>query len=210
MNVVLSTRTFPSKSAAKKFFQEMLSRYVPGQTVVAEDFADLNALLQRHCEYAEKSAGGVESFVVKSTKYGGKCFYVKRTDGSVDDVSYIHCVDAKPPTLDQLYAKAAREAVVPDILAFRDAQYARPPVICAVTGQPVAIEESNIDHYPVPFTDILARFREGCGYEPSFDTISKPQPLQLTAQFTDDDVRRQFREFHNQFTLRVVHRSVPH
>lgn len=90
--VVLATRTFESKSDARKFFQIMLGRYQVGDRANDADVNDLTSLLQRHPESADKIGPGVSYFEVMRADYGTQCFRVVRVDGSSMRFSYLHCI----------------------------------------------------------------------------------------------------------------------
>lgn len=91
--VVLSTKTFTSRSEALAFFKEILSRYRPGDRVSTADGAHLESLLSRHTEFASKLGVGIDHFEVMTADYGTRCFWIVRTDGSREDFSYVHCVN---------------------------------------------------------------------------------------------------------------------
>lgn len=93
--LMLDTRTFDSKGAAKLFFRRMLNRYRPGDQLSDEDALDLEALLRLHTEAEQKVGVGIGHFEVMTADYGTKCFRIVRIDGSSDDFSYIHCITPK-------------------------------------------------------------------------------------------------------------------
>ena len=51
-----------------------------------------------------------------------RCFYIVRTDGSSTDVSYIKCIDGEKRR--QLLRPALRKEILPQILQFKQAQFA--------------------------------------------------------------------------------------
>lgn len=99
--ISLQTRTFEKAGDATSFFKEMLNRYPIGASVTTEDAADLEALLERHDERDEKVGSGIAGFEVDlppadAPPYSSRCFWVVRTDGTKIDMSYKHCLEAKP------------------------------------------------------------------------------------------------------------------
>lgn len=96
--ISIATRTFPKTGDAKQFFGAMLSRYPLGEKVSQEDAADLIALMDRHDEKVEKIGSGVAYFSVnQAPDYPDqRCFWITRADGSHIDISYHHCLEAKP------------------------------------------------------------------------------------------------------------------
>jgi hypothetical protein len=99
--IALKTRTFEKAGEATAFFKEMLNRYPIGTPVSREDAADLSALLERHDERDEKVGLGIAGFEVDVPptdvpQFSARCFWVVRTDGTKVDMSYKHCLEAKP------------------------------------------------------------------------------------------------------------------
>ena len=96
--ISIATRTFSKTGDAKLFFGEMLNRYSLGEKVSQEDAADLIALMDRHNEKREKIGSGVSYFSVdRAPDYPDqRCFWITRSDGSQIDISFHHCLEAKP------------------------------------------------------------------------------------------------------------------
>jgi hypothetical protein len=91
--VQIGERYFPRLGDAKDFFKEMLGRYSLGDSVSESDSVDLMALLSRHRDYLGKVGVGVDGFIILFSEYGNKCFGVVRVDGSVEDFTYLRCID---------------------------------------------------------------------------------------------------------------------
>ena len=96
--ITIKTRTFEKAGDATVFFKEMLNRYAIGETVNPKDAADLSALLELHDERDTKVGVGIDYFKVDKAPepYSGQCFWLVRTDETVEDFSYIHCLAPKP------------------------------------------------------------------------------------------------------------------
>jgi len=99
--IVLRTRTFDKVGDARAFFKEMLNRYPLGARLSDADAEDLEALLQRHEGLEEKVGCGIDHFEVReppddAPPFSARCFWIVRTDGSVIDISYPHCLEARP------------------------------------------------------------------------------------------------------------------
>lgn len=96
--IKLDTRTFDKAGDATAFFRAMLGRYSIGDRVTEEDALDLTALIKRHDEVDEKIGVGVQHFAVLAAPapYSGKCFWIVRTNESVIDISYQHCLEPRP------------------------------------------------------------------------------------------------------------------
>lgn len=84
---------FTKKGDARDFLKAMLHRYRPGDRVNDADAAVLLEVLKRHPENSEKLGSGFQQFEVhRATEFGTKCFWIKRTDGSLEDFSYFSCI----------------------------------------------------------------------------------------------------------------------
>ena len=97
--IPLKTRLFLKHGDARQFFSDMLQRYSLGDRVSDADAADLNALMDRHDEAAEKRGDGISHFLVLNSPppyTNERCFWIVRTDASIIDISYQHCLDKKP------------------------------------------------------------------------------------------------------------------
>lgn len=90
--LTVGTREFARQSDAIEFFKDMLGRYKKGDVVSDTDETDLRRLLDRHISRDEKIGSGVDYFRVESDLYGGKCFWIVRTDGSQIDFTYRRCI----------------------------------------------------------------------------------------------------------------------
>jgi hypothetical protein len=107
----LSFATFENKKAAEAHFSAMLSRYDVGDFVSDPDTSELTSLLLRHHDAETKIGCGIGGFVVIGNQYGGRCFAVVRTDGSVADFSLFKCVSGVPKSSFQDVLKACRRSV---------------------------------------------------------------------------------------------------
>ena len=96
--IQIDTRLFERAGDGMAFFRTMLNRYSIGDIVPPGDGIDLSALLKRHNEKDEKIGVGIDHFEVGPAPdgFGGKCFWIVRTDGSRIDFSFKHCLEAKP------------------------------------------------------------------------------------------------------------------
>ena len=90
--------TFAKKGDVVAFFRAMLGRYGDGEKVDDDDARHLHALLKHHTDYDAKVGIGIAYFKVNiNDQYTPqtRCFWIVRTDGSIDDVSFMHCITPK-------------------------------------------------------------------------------------------------------------------
>lgn len=210
ITVDLGFAEFGSKSAAKEHFRAMLNRYQAGQTVKAEDAAELECLLDSHPEAADKIGCGVAEFRVRDAAYGTICFEVVRTDGSATDFSYASCIDGRASPLQEAL-RALRQEVQDDIMrAKRDyfAQHADAEgrVLCPVSGVRITIEEAHADHAsPLPFAVMAKLFLSARGIVPDRSTVQPPADNQYVPRLADHTLADEWRKYHHQnAAIRVV------
>jgi hypothetical protein len=96
--ITLETVAFEKAGDATEFFRKILNNYSIGDTIDDSNARHLEALLVRHDERDEKIGVGIHHFEVDSApdEFGGKCFWIVRSDGSRIDFSYPHCLKRKP------------------------------------------------------------------------------------------------------------------
>ena len=94
----IDTRQFPMKKEAQAFFRDMLARYADGDIVDEQDTRDLLGLLKHHTEYKTKVGSGIAHIKVDVNALHEpvtRSFWIVRTDGSIDDFSFYHCITPK-------------------------------------------------------------------------------------------------------------------
>lgn len=213
--VELATRRFDNQSRAIEFFRGMLGRYKAGDRVSSDDAIDLSALLERHSEYPQKVGKGVNHFEVMATEQGTNCFRVVRIDGSGTDFSFRHCITQRPPSRKQEVSAAFRRVVRFDLYAARDKFFSENrgddgKVLCGVTGERIARDESHMDHRPpMTFEVIVTTFLEARGMSLDQVSITSGQDEQVSPEITNEDLAETFRGYHSRVAkLDIVKREV--
>lgn len=117
----------------------------------------LYSLLQRHSKAVQKIGCGVRHFDVRVNQpFGTRGFWIVRVDGTETDFSYIACIS--PPSKEADALKAMRNAIHPQILAFKQWAFAPTGMYnCALTGQRIAFSSSHVDHKPPRTFDALVQ-----------------------------------------------------
>ncbi len=89
-------RTFETADQCKAYFRNILTNYSRRQDTNAYEFHNILALIEKgHPNAAEKLAGGVRAIQIRELRVDGQgsaCFHLIKTDGRVEDVSYLKCV----------------------------------------------------------------------------------------------------------------------
>jgi hypothetical protein len=202
--VQIGQRYWEYQKDALSFYKEILNSYEIGNQLTDEDFDDIFNLLKNHPRAGEKVGCGVSELYIGSDVYAGKCFHIKRTDGSIENFSYDKAVkgDPKPFTI---FSKACRKAVESDMISVKESAFdGRDTIKCQETGIYIKMEEAHVDHrQPNTFSVIIDRFIEVNSIDIvniQYDSIG-----QYGRQFIDDELANKFREYHkNKATLRIV------
>jgi hypothetical protein len=154
---------FLSKAAVRRHAQEILYRLKdihPG----TEEYSFLLALLKEHLRSAEKIGSGIACFCVEQMRDAdAPNFYIRRTDGSIEDFSFYKCIAAIGRTAEQVeraeqakhLASAYRNAVWEFIQNFRDAH----EPVCAICGDLIG-ERIDVDHMGISFQELTRLFEE--------------------------------------------------
>jgi hypothetical protein len=203
-SLIISGKTFDSRTSAIEYFRSMLNRHAADQVVNQSDSADLAALLLRHPEATEKIGVGIDHFEVRvPPQFGGLCFWIVRTDGSATDFSFMTCVRGTGKTVSQEFREACRMAIQNDVAKAKQAYFTRNQdasgrVACEVTGRLLTLEEAHADHRePMRFEVIVAAFlaSKNCD-EPDSAWLSKSKDAQSVTTFVNEALRDDFRTFH--------------
>ena len=96
MKYQLHHNLYGSKASIKKYYQEVKNMYAPKEVLTREHQAEVWCLLQHHPEKDDKIGCGIKHFKVDYRDYGTTCFYVVRTDETVQSFSYTTCIDNIP------------------------------------------------------------------------------------------------------------------
>lgn len=157
MKVQIGDRLFPRKRDAVKYLQEMLARYTDGQAVEPQDAVFLRELVLRHPSASEKVGAGIQHFTVEREGYWNKTrhFQIVRIDATTTDFSFMKCLNG-----DDIWTTvsgAMREAVLDQILEFKNGQFDQGPVTCPFTQEKLEPSTAHVDHAPPSTFDNLAQ-----------------------------------------------------
>lgn len=200
----LYSRCFKTKEAAKRFCQELLHKYPPGERLSGDDDMDVYCLFKHHPEFQEKRGAGVLYFTVEHAFRGTKCFFVHREDGSSTDFSFMTCIYGSSKAQD--FRKACREAVFTDIMNFRRT-HLLPGSVCPITGEVLTEANTHVDHAP-PFTFEAIVQQFVVDEKININGADIPKSDGFVTKFGDSELARKFREYHNaRANLRLVSKT---
>jgi hypothetical protein len=133
--------TWPTKAAAKADFKRIMNEHAPGESIDDPvDDAKLREILERHPDYEDKVGVGIDHFFVDLTSKGDRFnvradaigIWIRRTDGTPMDFSYITCVDQHTSRSDA--KEGLRAAVESRRLDYR-------PVVSDLSGEALAARD---------------------------------------------------------------------
>jgi hypothetical protein len=198
----LACESFQTKAAILERCRAILKQTADGGLIPTEDLPFLLELFQYHDEWATKSEGGIVSVAVRKTEQGTRCFDLVRRDGTCEDISFVHCVGLLPtarsasrlPQALKDYRNAAREAVTPQVRAFRDAAL-ESPCTCPITGEGLTRDTAAVDHAPPQtFDRLLYTFSHNEGINPLDVRVRSHQGT--VPVFEDTHLKALWCEFH--------------
>jgi hypothetical protein len=168
---------FPSKAALRRELQRLLYLYDDTTLYSPEDMTFLLGVFEMHPRWEEKCGGGiVEVFADDPPERPGRCFWLRRPNGVVLDISFTHCLNPKG------YARksamfAMREAVRPQVIAYREATLVY-PFTCPILGISVEGMDIHVDHVPpTTFLKLAEAWVRSKGYTAVADIpVTRPSP----------------------------------
>ena len=146
--ITIGVYEFGTKSEAKTAVQKILNGNQLRDVLTGDEDIFIRDLIALHPATEDKICCGIDHIEIRpDPNYGTtRCFYIMRIDGSSTDVSYIKCIDGEKRR--QLLRPALRNAILSQILQFKQAQFAIGSQICPYTGEFLKFETCHVDHYP--------------------------------------------------------------
>lgn len=204
MTHVIGEREFRTRAAALSFVQQILHSVPLDSTLGGADLRFLLALFARHPEAAEKFGPGIVAVEVRTNPVfrRNRCFWITRTDGTDTDISFLECL--RPTPHNAKVRAALRAEVAHQVIAFRDQQFARGPVVCPITGAHLTATTCHVDHYDPTFVELADTFAEGVGGYAAI-TLHQHGDRRISDQLADSRRAEAWRSLHQeQARLRVV------
>lgn len=166
----------------------------------------LEQVFPNHPEWDEKVGIGVDHLEVRPDGHGGRCFYIVRRDGTFTDISFLAAIS--PPQKKADVIKACREVIRPMIKRMKES--IKLPFICPITGEMILDRsEVHIDHYDLTFKELFDEWVKDKDIERLYGyTLKSNKDNDTETYFDNDEICKDFLEFHNQHThLRAVSRK---
>ena len=212
-SVTLSNgRGWPTQTAARQHFKEMLARYEDDTPITdSGDHADLSALLERYdlliADGPSKIGAGISRFEKRKSFVKGfptRGFWVVRVDDSDTDFSYIDAITGSPRPQSQEFYDACHGAISEDLRRAKERQFERFAdengcLPCDETGVLVTFTNARLSHAHPAFVTLVRTFMEmrGWGGAVPTGTLSPSADRQISTSFTDPSDAEAFKAFHH-------------
>lgn len=186
---------FGTLSAMRAFGQRLLHES-PNGAVFRPDTAEfrfLRDLLARHPASDAKIGCGVAEFFVGDS-WVSRCFHVRRTDQSEEEFSYNKCVWGQQERQDR--TKALRQAVIEQMLQFKNAEFARESLPrCAISDAEIRSQrDCEVDHHPIEFQQLVKDFVAEQRIE--FDDVQIRKRKGGKVELCDEQLCVRWQEYH--------------
>lgn len=212
-SVTLSNgRDWPTQTAARQHFKEMLSRYEDDTPITdAGDHADLCALLERYdlliANGPLKTGAGIARFDKRKSFVKGfptRGFWVVRINDTDTDFSYIDAIIGSPRPQSQEFYDACHGAISQDLRHAKERQFEQfsdenDCLPCDATGVLVTFTNAHLSHAHPAFVSLVRAFRDmrGWGEAVPAGTLSPSADRQISSSFTDPRDAEAFKTFHH-------------
>jgi hypothetical protein len=193
-----------NKTQKKEKCKEILKKTSNGIEITElEDIKFLIGVFENHSEWDVKKGSGINKISVNRTEpYNTKCFFIHRTDGSITDISYKHCLQ---PLTKLAYIKmACRSAVSEIIINYRDnVEFGL--VCCPFTDELLTLKNTQIDHHNLTFAELFNKWIVDKDVDILYEKLNTTKDEISSTYFTDLNIVNDFISFHNANThLRAV------
>lgn len=164
-------------------------------------------VLCNHPDWFTKRGCGIDHIEVRKNKYGQKCFYIVRSDGTDTDISFTKSISN--PNNITILMRACRSAIRPLIIKFKE-DTIKLPFTCPITGE--VINEHHlvhVDHYDLTFEELFYKWLKDKNVDDLYKkTLESKRDGYIGTEFNDPNVIANFIDFHNNNThLRLVSRT---
>jgi hypothetical protein len=188
IKVFIGNHEFDTKKDAKAYFTEILNRTELNSKLSGDDFNDIKELLETHPNSSEKIGVGIAELYVANTSYQGKCFHLKRIDGSSDNFGIHKCIDGESDKKN--FNMAARQAIKDDMIQLRR------DLLQQNNIQETEYQNYHVHHQGAKSFSVIVNM---------FITMRQIQLSSINyntieiygKEFQDETLKNDFRDFHN-------------
>lgn len=184
----LGEKKFRTKGDATKF----VSKYLKENTEVPkEDYPWLLDLFSRHYDWERKGAE-VESIIIDSDGWNGKCFWLTNKHGYREKISYKKCFSGKRPTKEMLQNIALRYHIKDQIWEFKNNFFLTQNKCSLCKTEILNDMNTHVDHI-IKFRDLVERFLKSCDVK-VIETIWNEE---LDRWILEENTRMLWQHFHS-------------
>lgn len=206
---LLGACRFDTKKSAIKAVRDILNTQPLGLPLAGAEAELIAAMVALHHDAARKIGSGIAAIDVRRMDGGSRAFWIARTDGSSENVSYRRCFEGQR-TQRAAASAALRKAVEPQILSFRREEFHRArksgeQLLCPLTAN-VLVDDptTHVDHVE-EFAALAERFAEAYG---GLEQIPTRTAEDYGDEIADDGIWDAWTQYHATYArLRLLHRA---
>jgi hypothetical protein len=201
---VVNGEHFKTKSALTDKVRDILYAYEFEQGLNDINLKFMNAILAMHPSADVKIGCGVSTIFVRQNPVHkrNRGFWIKRTDGTETDFSFLECLKPTDPL--RKFKNACRQAISGDVFVFR-VNNLDGDSVCPITGIALNVYNCHVDHSPPnTFDSIVTDFITTNSINPEH-VILNSSDAEIGDSFNDTVFAENFVTFHNErAVLRLV------
>jgi hypothetical protein len=210
--IQIGSRIFKNKAEAARHIKRILACYANSsdtEPVTGEDRAFMDGLAEMHPRARVLIGCGISEIRVQRVHGQFKRFIARRTDSSWTPFSWKNIL--YPKNQRALVNEICRHIVMDQTRAFSLDFWAGYPTgraICPIDASPMTRAESDVDHHPVSFAELVARWLACDQLDPDEIDIEHGAGCgEERRRFADDVLTESWAEFHRiNAQLRVISR----
>lgn len=143
----IGDKQFQTKASAETFIRELLLKWKGQPCICGHDARFVESLLALHPRQPLIIDCGLKHIKVQEIEKGYLRFLAVRIDGSIRDFSWRNCISPKSQRSQVM--SICRSVAEPQIINFRNDFWRNHKTAdCPITGQPMTIRDSDVDHAP--------------------------------------------------------------
>lgn len=175
---------FKTKKALSDKIRSILYAYEYGHVLNDINLKFMNAVLAMHPSADVKIGCGVSSIFVRQNPVFKKNreFWIKRTDGTETDFSFLECLKPTDPL--RKFKNACRQAISGDIFVFR-VNNLDGDSTCPITGIALNVHNVHVDHTPPNTFDGIVK---------DFISVNSIDPTQIVLNSADGETGDSFND----------------
>jgi hypothetical protein len=177
---IIGSRSFDSKKDATEYVRTLLNTIGLCSSVKSKGdhlFNELHEVLQRHPKAATKLNGIVDMKIVMNMHLTGKEVHIVKSNGNIEDISWLQCVSGKAHTPQSELLSAMRYSVENQIRTYKE----NANCVCMECKQST-LEQPHVDHV-IHFAKLVKDFHR----------TTRLNPPTTFATASDHSNRRDFR-----------------